>query len=745
MRVPYESVEGDNEDLIDILGILNIIRRRLWTLLAVSALVFTAVVLYTAQSTPLFTATTKVALELQRAQIVDFDAVLTGAPPDSATVDTEVEVLGSRTLAGAVVDELGLMGVAEFNPALREPGSIDRLRGSVSSVLATLLPSQPVEAAGEAISETSREIARDHVITALLNQVEISRRGVSYLIDLSVTSESPRLAREIANTYAEQYLVAQLEEKFSATQRANEWLNSRVETLREEVRVKEAAVAEFREQNGLLDAQGATLTEQQISDVNAQLVLQRAALAEAEARLRAVRRQVAQGVSAETISEVLLSDTIRDLRAQQADTNRRQSELGTRYGPRHPQMITIQQEIADLDRQIAREVDRIVASLANEVEVARGRVSSLDRSLGQLRRELGNNYASVVRLRELEREAEASRVLFQSILARFQQTSEQESLAQSDSRIVSYAALPTAPSSPNVELNLALGAILAIGTGLLVIFMMEMLVAVLFLDRDVELKLGLPHISSVPNLRFNLLSRVTTGASTPGQYVVKRPLSGFAESIRAIRSTINLAAQDGPAQVIAVTSALPGEGKTTISACLGRISALADSRTLVIDCDIRRRRLSHALAGQAACGWMDILEGRAELQSALIQDSKTKLDVLSAGKNRTTTRDVFGTKAFTKLIDDVREQYDLIILDCPPVLAVAESMEIASRADAVVFTTLWGKTRVPVLRNALGILKRARANVLGVVLNNVNLRKQARYGEGNYGSYYNAYKKYYVE
>lgn len=745
MRVPYESVEGENEDLIDILGILNIIRRRIVTLLAVSTLVFAGAILFTVQATPLYTATTKVALELQRAQIVDFDAVLTGAPPDSAAVDTEVEVLRSRALAGAVVDELGLMGVAEFNPALRDPGSMDRILRLVSDTIDNLLPAQPVAAADEAGSDMDREIARDRVVATLLSRLRIERRGVSYLIDVSITSESPRLAREIANTYAEQYLIAQLEEKFAATQRANEWLNERVETLREEVRVKEAAVAEFREQNGLLDAQGATLTEQQISDVNAQLVLQRAALAEAEARLRSVRRQVAQGASAESISEVLSSDTIRDLRLQQADANRRQSELGTRYGPRHPQIITIQQELADLERQVGAEIDRIVAGLASEVEVARGRVFSLDRSLGQLRNELGNNYASVVRLRELEREAEASRVLFQSILARFQQTSEQESLAQSDSRIVSYAALPLSPSAPNAKLNLALGAILAIGSGLMVIFAMEMMVSVLFRDRDVETKLNMSHISSVPQLKLNLISRVASGASTPGQYVVKRPLSGFAESIRSIRSTINIAAKDGPAQVVAVTSALPGEGKTTISVCLGRIAAMADSRVLVIDCDIRRRRLSHALAGSAAQGWMELIEGRTELKSARIRDSKTNLDVLPVGRSRTTTRDIFGTQAFTDLIETLRSDYDLIILDCPPVLAVAEAMEIASRADAVIFNALWGKTRIAVIRNALNILSRARANVLGVVLNNVNLRKQARYGDGDYGSYYNAYKKYYAE
>lgn len=739
----YAAADAQNEDLVDFLGIINIIKRRIWTLLGVTVLVLAAVVVFTARSTPLYTATAQVALDVQQAQVIDFDAVISGSPPDSATVDTEVEVLRSRSLAGAVVDRMGLMGVSEFNPQLQEPGLMDQLPTSVVRLANALMPTQAVGAAVDATLDP--EIARDRVITELLTSLHVERSGVSYLIDVSVTSASPRLAREIANIYVDQYLIAQLEEKFAATERANEWLNGRVETLREDVRVKEAAVAAFREEAGLLDAQGATLTEQQISDVNAQLVMQRAALAEAQARLRTVQQEVNRGASAETISEALQSEVIRDLRIQHADAVRRRGDLGTRYGPRHPQMQTINQEIEDLTRQIALEVDRIVASLSNEVAVARGRVNSLEGSLARLRDELGDNYASVVRLQELEREAEASRTLFQSILARFQQTSEQESLAQSDARVISQAELPASPSSPNLQLNLTLGAAMGVSAGLAVIFLIEMLTNVLFLDRDVENKLGLPHVASVPMLRFNVLSPLTVGARTPGQYLVKKPLSAFAESIRSIRSTITLSDEPGANKVVAITSAVPGEGKTTTSVCLGRISAMAGSKTLVIDCDIHRRRLSHALAGRAGRGWLDSLMGREDIKKAIYKDAKTELEILPAGKSRTTTKDVFGTQAFADLIAWAKTEYDLVVLDCPPVLAVAETMVIASRADAVVVNALWGETRAPVVKNAIATLGKARANILGVVLASVNLKKQSRYGDANYGAYYQAYRKYYTD
>lgn len=206
----YAAADAQNEDLVDFLGIINIIKRRIWTLLGVTVLVLAAVVVFTARSTPLYTATAQVALDVQQAQVIDFDAVISGSPPDSATVDTEVEVLRSRSLAGAVVDRMGLMGVSEFNPQLQEPGLMDQFRTSVVRLANALMPTQAVGAAADATLDP--EIARDRVITELLTSLHVERSGVSYLIDVSVTSASPRLAREVANIYVDQYLIAQLTE-----------------------------------------------------------------------------------------------------------------------------------------------------------------------------------------------------------------------------------------------------------------------------------------------------------------------------------------------------------------------------------------------------------------------------------------------------------------------------------------------------------------------------------------------------
>ena len=302
---------------------------------------------------------------------------------------------------------------------------------------------------------------------------------------------------------------------------------------------------------------------------------------------------------------------VNNLRQQQAETARRQAELSSRYGPRHPQILTVQRELADIEAQIDAEISRIVTSLENEVNVAAQRVQSLQQSLQEARTELATNNSAIVRLRELEREAEASRALFESFLNRFRQTNEAEGLAQADARIIADAVTPGGPSSPNVMTNLLLGLFLAGAAGAGVVFALEMLDNGIHTDADIERNFGIPHIASIPRLKAGLLGRFSGGAIDPGDYVLKKPLSSFAESFRTIRSAIRVSGIDGAAKVVAISSALPGEGKTTTTVALGRVSAMAGSTTVVVDCDLRRRLLTKAVHDSTQAGLIEVLNGES--------------------------------------------------------------------------------------------------------------------------------------
>lgn len=353
--------------------------------------------------------------------------------------------------------------------------------------------------------------------------------------------------------------------------------------------------------------------------------------------------------------------------------------------------------------------------------------------------------SAIVQLRELEREAEASRALFESFLNRFRQTNESGGLAEADARIIATAAAPQSPSSPNVLLNLALGLVLAGVAGVGVVFALEILDNGLHTDTDIERNFGLPHIASVPLLKAGLLARFSGAKIDPGDYVIKKPLSSFAESFRTIRSAIRVSGIDGATKVVAITSALPGEGKTTTTLSLGRISAMAGTKTLVVDCDLRRRLLTNAISDEVPAGLLEVLSGEAKLSDVLVHDRETDMVLLPVRETTFTPRDVFGSRAFIDLLEELRAEYDQIILDTAPVLAVADTREIAGQADAVIVAARWKKSNVGVVRKALLELRASKANILGVVLNSVDLEAQARYGYNTQGYYYQSYRKYYSD
>ncbi|MAP95525.1 MAG: capsular biosynthesis protein [Ponticaulis sp.] len=738
---------SDEEEFLNIRGLLGIFRRRIGLFLSVLLLVFTLVAVVTLQMTPKYTSSASVMMELRQKEIADFEAVLSGLPPESAAVDTEVEIIESRAMVEKVCDSLNLYADEEFNPNLKNESGFQSIKDSLPKLF-TLL--KPVQVAPEPNFDEAALRAKEKVVSAVSSKLNVRRAGLTYVIKISFESENPAKSARIANEFADQYLVSQFDAKFEATSRANDWLNDRLSALREEVRVDENAVELYRAQSGLLSAEGSSLTEQQISDLTAQLVIQRAEFEESKARLDSVQAQVSRGASAETIGEVLTSEVIRELRSQQAEVTRRRAELSSRYGSRHPEILKVEREAADIQAQIDQEIRRIVSNLESEVEVDRQKVGSLERSLGQLKAELASNNQSLVQLREFERNAEASRSLYESFLSRFKETGEQESLTEADARIISRAALPTNPSSPNTILNLALGVLLGGVAGAAMIFLIEMMDSGLRTGAQVESDLGVPFIASVPTIKSGMvdsLKRLAGAEVSPQDYLVEKPLSSFAESYRALRSSILLSNVDHQTKIVTITSALPGEGKTTSAFCLGRMTAMSGARVLIVDCDLRRRLLSKTWksSDDIKNGLVQYLLGEAKLSEVIFKDDLTDCEILPLAKVTYTPTDIFGSTAFKNLIVELRKAYDLIIFDSAPILPVADTRTLAHLSDAVVIVAKWRQTKRDAVASAIKLVDDVGGNLSGVLLTQVNQRARNRYGQGDEGYYYPSYRKYYVD
>jgi capsular exopolysaccharide synthesis family protein len=719
---------------LDIRRLLNVFLRRLRLFSASAIAVFVAVVLFTIQATPMFTATANVMLDTRKEQVTSTEAVLSGLSADSPVVDTEVEVLKSRQLAERVTAALKLEADPEFNPRLRKPKGLQAVAMGIGGLMGVAKPSEVK------LTPFQTQALQEQVVDAVLDNLTIRRSGLTYIINVSFKSSDPQKASIIANKFADLYLLEQLQAKFDATRQANNWLNDRLGELRAQVLQDEAAVQQYKIDNNLMSASGTSLTEQEISNYNQNLALVKAQVAEDNARLSTARSQMAQGSTGEDVGEALSSPVIQQLRQQRAETSRKVADLEGRYGDRHPEMLKAKRELGDIDANIQAEVQRIIKNLEAKSQVSRERANAVAGTLGAARGTLANNNRAMVRLNELERTAEATKTLYESYLNRFKETSTQEGIEQSDARVVSRAKIPTGQSSPNIPLNLAIGLLLALGAGAMVIVLAEMMDAGLATAEDVEKRLDTAYLGAIP-----LLSSVAgPRPGSPIDHVIEKPLSSFSESLRNLRASIQYARLGEPVQVVAITSALPSEGKTTTSVSLGRAVALQGGKVIVIDCDLRRRSINRALKTEPTVGLLEVLAGTVTLEQAVMVDDASGCHFLSLAKSQFTPKDVFNSVAMDRLLAELRAKFDFVILDTAPVLPVADTRVLAPKADVVVFLTRWRKTPQHAVEAAFRMLAGTGAHVAGVALTQMDMKQQAKYGYGDPGYYYAEYKKYYT-
>lgn len=744
IELPQASANSGFEDQglpVTIKSIVEVVYRRYWLISLGFLSVFSLVAYMTFTATPTYTAEATVIVDTKERNVIDLGSVIGGVGGNTAEIDTEVEIMSSKSLLTRVVRAQNLVEDPEFNPHLDTEGS-KGLKAQLSGFVGGLLGKSDDEVVDpfEGLSEEDKaaKIIED-TTNAFSRHVTVSRVGTTFLIDAQVYSVSAQKAADLANAVADQYRVDQLEAKLETTQRATNWLLERVSGLRDEVSQKERSVEAYRSESGLLAAAGTSLTEQEIASLSAQKIQQEAALNRARARFENVRRAQLSGTGVDSISEVLNNVVISDLKSQQAVVLRRQADLESTLGSRHPDLIRVRSEAADIERAISVEVQKIITTLENEVQSAQDEVSKLNSSIGRARGQLIQNNRNQVRLNELERDAEASRVLYEDFISRAKETGEQDDLAEADARILSSASVPVSPSSPQTMINLVLGVLLGGMFGVGLAMVAEMFDMHVSSTEDVERKLRAKSIGSIPFISNRGI--LGLGKNSPPDFMTANPLSAYAESVRYLRAAIAFSDLDSETKTVAITSSLPNEGKTSLTLSLGRMSAMSGSRTLVIDGDFRRRELTRMVGISPKIGFIEHLFGAGSLEEAIHRDTKSTLDILPLSKTGHTPHDVFGTRAFDELLEELKKHYDSILIDTGPLLLMAEARIVAGKADKTILIVRWRHTSRGAARQSLNLLKNFNADLLGVALNMVNLTSRRHHKDPSASN--KAYSKYY--
>jgi capsular exopolysaccharide synthesis family protein len=724
-QTPSPEVATD----FDFRRIFRVINARRFVILGCVLLMTALTALYAFQITPMYTASTQLLLGGRENKVLDAEAIFSGMPTDNSMVENQVQIIRSWALADRVIRKLQLDKDPEFNSALAG----DKSWLSSLNVSAWFGSAPPPEKAVTGQTTTNPAILR-----AFVGRLQAAGQGRSSVIRISYDSPNPLKAATIANSVAEQYIVDQMESKFEAAKRASAWLNERLGELQEQVRAAEVAVEQYKAENGLTETKdGQSLVGQQLSELNGQLILARSNLAEQEAKYRQLASLAASGRGADTAGQVMASSIITTLRAQQADLIRKEADYRSRYGERHPLMIALLDEKRNLNLKIDEEVRRVLAGQQNEVSVARARVASLEGSLDQMRGSADVQNKARVKLRELEREAQSSRALYESFLARFKEAQDRDQIQTPDARVISPATAPSSPSYPNKAMMLSTAATLALVLGLAIAFAMDSLDAGFRAGVDVEKALGLSNLAVVP---------VVQNEKNVQERVIKKPLSAYTEAIRTLYAGVQLSNVDRPPRVILISSSVPNEGKTSTSVSLARLAASGGQKVILVDGDLRHPSVSGAFgAKKPDAGLIEVLTGKRDLQSVLVRDSMSTLEYLPIANPPPNPSDLITSEAMRRLIDHLAQVYDLVVVDAAPVIPVSDTRLLSRLVDKVVYVIHWDKTPREAVMSGVKMLRDGGADIAGTILNHTDLRRHAIYGYGygyggyNYGSYYGRY------
>ncbi len=669
-------------------------------------------------STPRYVSEAVVMMDSRKTRVTNMEAVVSNLALDTSAVRSEIDIIESRAVIDRVQKQLKLNEDPDFNSNLRGLGW-----------LARLIPwkRNAEDAAGNENAE------RTLIADKLKKNLEIDNDGRSYSIVIRFRDTDPVRAAKIANAFADQYLVDQLEVKFDTSQRANEWLGKRLETLREELRISEKAVEDFRQAHNLVGADEETITKKQLNDISTQLIQARAELSQAEARQKTIANLKQNG---KTASVVMTSPLIQQLKGQLAEVRRKEADLSARYGNRHPTMINVHNELRDISAKVEEETQKILSGADSDLDIARSKVKGLEDGMAALKSQTGEGDQAMVALRQLRREADANKTLYESFLSRFKQIAEQQDFQMADARIVAKAEPALRAYYPNpvifFALSLVLGTMLGFGVALILEYMERG-----FRDlNSLETHLGVAGLGIVP--------LIDCGDQLPTDYVLDKPLSVYAEAIRGVRTAVHFSNVDTPPRVMMITSSLPGEGKTIFSMSFGRVMAKSGARVLLIDADMRRPRV-HSVLGldKSKPDLARILSGEVQLEDAVQRDA-SGMDVIIARAKTPNPHDLLASKQMERLLAVARERYDIVVVDTPPVIAVSDSAVVSKLVDTTVYLVRWTSTPREVVMQGIKRLTDYNVKVAGVVLNQVNLEEQKQYGYGDYGYYYGKYKDYYT-
>jgi capsular exopolysaccharide synthesis family protein len=703
---------GGAKDGLSLSEIGRILFKWKWLVLACLLLAILLGYVYSKTRVPLYEGTATIDLNPSQTNMGLSDLIQESLSSEDVRIPTEVARMQSNLVVFYAIRELALQHRGPF------PNAFEHLRP---------------DAGMDAFPPAQLQV----MIGAVRGSLRVTAITGTDIIAIGYRDPRPQVARDVPNTIIEVYLKRNLDDHMEGTGRVTRWLASEMEGLKQQATDAQARLGQYLKEHNLIQtgpASGANAGQTDSLELDRLRVSnEQVATAQADRIVREAKLRLAESNDPDLVATVAPSSTLVTLRAELLSLTAQYSQLTTRYGPNFPRVRELHNQIASVQNQVDSEMRNVQQRIREEYKTS---THALDLMQGQLDKQMQQAYKlnqSAAQYALLRQDAESSRELYDQLQLKLKESNLAAGLNTASVTVIDEALLPLGPVSPDVQANVMIAAALGLLVGVLSAFILDSLDDTLRTTDDVELFSGLLSIGAIPHFQAAKAGRAEDLGEEPGErrrlVSITAPASPTAEAYRALRSSILLSAIDNPLRTLVITSAFMSEGKSTLSANIAVMLAQRGERVLIVDADLRRSTL-HLLFGlrRPAQGLTNLLSRQSDESVILHPVAQVPtLAYLPAGAVPPNPAELLASHRMAEMMRQWSDQYDRVIIDTAPILAISDSLAPAARADSVLLVVRAGVTRKKALMRTRELLRRVNAHLLGAVVNDVDMRKDSYY------------------
>jgi polysaccharide biosynthesis transport protein len=694
-------------DAVDVRGIFRLFWKNKQQIVIAAAVTGLVCYILVALIPSTYTATSKLLLNPRTLQVVASEQVLSKLDPTLEVVNGEISLLRSNILIEDVVRTIGFEGLAEIDPSLKKRSLPGRLIRWVEGWFSD----DPDGSGGHVQSAEQKRM--EGLIWAVGETLTVYNNQDSFVIVVRVDTVSPGLAQAITSTLVDRYIARQIDNRKDAVSGAVDWINDRLDILRSEVVAAELAVQTFKNDSLIREDYTLDVLNAQIADLNKQLIAVQSERLATEARLAQIEAVVAKD-GIETASQGVTSLSIQALRDQIAELQQLDAVWARSFAEDHPRRTEIRREVEAVEASIVKEVEQLIDRRRSEAEISRLSERGMVDRISELQTKVMSITRGELSLRQLEREASSARATYESLLNRKTEARMQEQLQQPEVSVIDRAVYPTQPSAPRPKLIAVLGA--AIGAALMaaLIFFREMTATTFRTVREIETETGIPVLASMPLQPWR--------SSAEGLRALRdNPNSVYAERIRQLRASVLMRDRTMAPRSVLMMSSLSQEGSTMTTLALAEMTAIAGLDVIVVDCDLRHSTVQKNLECEMQADFADYIMGDCALADAIYVPEGCTFDLLGAKGNRSDAAERLSTTWIVPLIAELKQLYDVVLIDSPAIVAVADALILAQAVDTRLYLVEYDSTPRAVVTDGLARLAKMQLNVEGMILNKVDV------------------------